>query len=186
MVAKKVQKTKKDEMFLTDECYLQVINKANMALNLSVKELRLLKECVVPRFIAEIPFLAKQENPEVISAFNLISYITGSRNKKFFAQRANQTISERIDTYIHGSDGDREVVSFCKDVLEEVSLYDHKSDLPLDAEKGYPNPLLSGEIDFHTERKRLKARKYSYSHRVRKLIEGRYEGEILASFWTYP
>lgn len=177
-----LKKPEKKPIF-TDSMYYRVIDEVEKCLVLTLKEKRNLYSNPVPRFVAEIPTLAGQQTPEVKSAMNLISYITGSRNKDFFAQRTGQTIRERIDTYIHGSDGDQQIMALCRDILEEVSLFDHKNDIKKDEEEGYFNPLSAGEICFLQEKKRLERRRLSFSPVVRSLVEGRFEGQVLSIFW---
>lgn len=168
---------------LNNEVYNKLVKEVNRVMNLTEKEKGTLLTHSVPRFIAEIPFLAEQENPAIKAANNLICYMAGSRNRSFFAQREGQNIAERIDTYINANDGNNEVLNLCKDILEEVSLYDHKSDAEEDKKTGHANPLNRGEIDFTQEKRRLILKKKGYSQHIRNLIEGRFEGEVLSYFW---
>lgn len=178
-----LRKTQEKRVILNNGVYGELINQVNSVMNLTEKENKTLFIHSVPRFIAEIPFLANQKNPEVKAVLNLISYIGGSRNSEFFAQRKEQSISERIDTYINNSDGNREVLNLCRDILEEVSLYDHKNDAEEDMKNNHPNPLNRGEIVFKTEKRRLRLKREGYSQNIKNLIEGRFEGEVLSSFW---
>lgn len=179
-------KRKNSRNYLSDNDYSEIIQEVHYCLNLTTRERFNLERGAVARFIAEIPYMAYQSTPGVTAAFNLISYITGSRNRDFFAQRKDQSISERIDTYIHGSDGKREVIQLCKDILEEVSLFDHKNDLTEDLKNNHPNPLIRGEIDFDTERRRLALKKLTYNRSVRNLVENSYKGVYLSTWWKLP
>lgn len=180
-----IQNSVSNKVLFTEKLYAEMIHEADRCLGLSYKERENLEKNSVPRFIAEIPFMAEQENPEEKGIFNLISYVTGSRNPGFFAQRKAQTIRERIDTYLHGSDGNREIMELCRDIIEEVSLYDHKSDLEEDKKTGHPNPILRGEIDFIKEKRRLKAKRLNYSPSIRNMVEGKFEGEVLSKYWWW-
>lgn len=177
------QKNPLTSKILTDDVYNTIVSETDKSLNLSNKEKEVLLENPVPRFIAEIPYLTGQPVPETAAALNLITYITGSRNRQFFAQRDGQNIRERIDTYIRGHKADREAMELCIDILEEVSLYDHKNDYEEDLVNNHPNPLIKGEINFESEKRRLCLKRVNYSENTRKLIEKRYEGDVLSVWW---
>lgn len=179
------KKLKSEVLCLTDEMYRECVLQADKVMSFSEKEKNILSQSPVARFMAEIPWITNQKTPEVVAAMNLISYVAGGRNKNFFAHRPGQSLRERIIPYIHGFKEDQDVFSLCLDVLEEVSLHDHFSDKDQDRLTGHSNPINNNEIDFKVEQRRLKLKRESYSDKVKNLVEGRWDGDILCWYWLY-
>lgn len=171
---------------LSDVEYFRLVNECNRSLNLTKGEYELLLNSPVPKFIAGIPYLANEINPDILACMNLNTYITGTRNGSFFQARENETIAERIEPYIHSVNGDTETISLCKLILEEVSLLDHKNDFEKDIKSGHSNPLVAGIIDFQKEKERLSNKKKTYPKKIQELVDRTFRGDILNSFWTYP
>lgn len=179
---------KQDNEYLTlsNEEFSKIINECDRSLNLTTRERELLNNSPVAKFIAQVPYISNEANPDILACMNLISYIAGTRNGSFFQARGNETIGERIEPYIHSVNGDKETISLCKLVLEEVSLLDHKNDYAKDIKSGHSNPLVSGIIDFQKEKERINSRKRIYPQHIQDLVDSSFKGEVLSSFWTYP
>lgn len=181
-----VLKSSKEKIKLTDKEYFRIVNECNSSLSLTRDENNLLLNSSVPRFIANIPYLSGESNPDILACMNLTTYIAGTRNKGFYQSRDNETIAERIEPYIHSVNGNSETIKLCKLILEEVSLLDHRNDLKEDIKSGKSNPIASGIIDFHKEKEKIESARKSYPLEIQEIVDSSFKGEVLASFWTYP
>lgn len=162
---------KQESHIFSDVEYFRLVNECNRSLSLSKSEYELLLNSPVPKFIAGIPYLANETNPDILACMNLNTYITGARNSSFFKARENETMTERIEPYIHSISGDKKIISLCKLVLEEVSLLDHKSDFDENIKSEHSNPLVSGIIDFQKEKERINNKKRTYPREIQNLID---------------
>lgn len=177
-------KEKLEKFYLSDKDYFMLVSKCDKSMLLSMEESELLFNGAVPRFIAGIPYLSGESNPDILAVMNLNSYIAGIRNNEFFSQRDNETIKDRIEPYIHSVNGLPETVALCKLVLEEVSLMDHYNDKEEDKKTGHSNPINKGIIDFETEKRRIDERKARYPEYIQTLVNGSFEGKILWPYWN--
>lgn len=170
-------------LYLSDKDYFELVKSCDKSLHLSAQENQMLLNSAVPRFIAGIPYLSCESNPDILACMNLITYVTGTRNKEFFSTRPGETIQDRIEPYVHSVNGKEDVISLCKVILEEVSLNDHNSDKEDDIKTGHSNPIVDGIIDFRKEKRRINKKKREYPSDIQKLVDGSFKGKVLSRWW---
>lgn len=182
MVNLKIKENVSD-LYLSDKEYFELVKVCDKSLHLTAEENQLLLNGAVPRFIAGIPYLSCETNPDILATMNLISYVACSRNGEFFATRPGESIQDRIEPYIHSVNGKEDIISLCKVILEEVSLNDHNSDKEEDIKSGHSNPIVDGIIDFESEKRKLDEKKRQYPEDVQKLVDGSFNGRVLSRYW---
>lgn len=157
---------------MKESIYQDIIHQVDVSLNLTSEEREKLMGCSIARFMAEIPFFSGQKTPDIVGAFNIMTYVSGSRNPEFFARKAGQGIQSRLDSYINGTDGDPVIKSYCKDLLEEVTLRLYNS----------MGPGLK-DIEPLKELDRLKKKMDEYPDEIRDIFDGCLQDNFLTASW---
>lgn len=178
-----LKKENLNSLYLSNQNYFELVKQCDKSMNLTPEENQMLLTHAVPRFIAGIPYLSCESNPDLLACMNLNAYIGGFRNREFFATRPGETIQDRIEPYIHSVDGKQDIISLCKVVLEEVSLLDHNNDKEDDIKTGHSNPIVDGVIDFKKEKNRIEEKRRSYPEDIQILVDGSFDGKVLCKFW---
>lgn len=167
---------------LTNKDFISLVNETSKSLNLTLEESKMVINSQVARFVAEIPFICSQKEPEQKAVLSLIILVSAKRNKALYASKINQSILERVSLCVVGQDGDQELLKACKTFLTLASLEDHKYDLEDDIKNNYPNPLRN-TLDFDTEKARLFLSVSNMSNETRSIIDEKGFHAVAGGIW---
>lgn len=168
---------KRRKFYLSEKDYELLVLKCKRSMLLSDSEVEILLKNPVSKFLAGIPYLSGESEPDILAVMNLNSFIAGIRDREFFSQRCKERKQKRVDPYVHSVDGHIDTISFCKLVLEEVSLFDNYNNRKKKEIRGFSNPINIGLIDFESEKRRLNAKKTKYPKHVQILVDESFKGE---------
>lgn len=141
---------------LSDHDYEATLRLTASAARLTMSEMALLRDNPVARLLAYLPFRASASNPDLVAVHNITAYVMGIRSKEYFSGRASGSFKARLALGLLCPDGDEEVVSAVRTILEAVSLNDHKRAADGQDPDGRTNPIVIGTVDYGTERRRIR------------------------------
>ena len=144
---------------MTNEQWDYVLSRAGAVLNFGIEKKEQVENSKMAKLIAAVPYLAGCNKAVETSFSHLIIYLMSvdesAKDIYFHKPEDNGDIYSRLIPISDFTDGNKEIILCCMDLITLCMISNYKKDAESDKLIGKYNPISSGEWDYKTMSEKL-------------------------------